>query len=244
MKNFQTKLLILVAFLTFGLMFTSCAQKLDKEFGDANTELEKLRELGGDPEDIAEIEAMIAEARELLASGDRLGAQRMLENARFKALEAQGRVALRERDDSRPFPKGEEIPLGLVDVLFDYDQSSVRADAAPVLRENARIIKQNSSRISKVIIEGYCDSRGTDEYNLALADKRAKSVEAYLAGIGVDVNLIESVGKGETDEWGSGATESDFQNNRRAHFKAIASGTGSEDSLMMDSDDTMMEEEQ
>ncbi|HSG31710.1 MAG TPA: hypothetical protein VLB82_09210, partial [Thermodesulfobacteriota bacterium] len=60
MKNLQTKLLILVAFLSFGLMITSCAQKLDKEFSDANTELEKLREQGGDPEDIAEIEAMIA----------------------------------------------------------------------------------------------------------------------------------------------------------------------------------------
>ena len=84
-----------------------------------------------------------------------------------------------------------------------------------------------------MIVEGYCDTRGTDEYNLALGDKRAKSVAAYLAGIGVDVNIIESVGKGETDEWGGDASESSYQSNRRAHFKVIAKGD-SGDSMMIE----------
>ena len=187
---------------------------------------------------------MIAEARELLASGDRLGAQKKLEEARFRAIELQGDLQLANRSDTRDVPEGTPIEIGLVDILFDYDQSRVRPDAGPVLSQNARIIKENSARISKVVIEGYCDTRGTDEYNLALADKRAKSVEAYLAGIGVDINIIESVGKGETDEWGADASESAYAKNRRAHFKVLSSGGGSSDSMMMDSDDAIMEEEQ
>ncbi|NIP37831.1 MAG: OmpA family protein [Candidatus Dadabacteria bacterium] len=242
MKNFQTKLLILVAFLSFGLLITSCAQKLEKEFTDAQTELDKFIEMGGDPDDIAEIEAMIDEARQLLDSGDRLGAQKLLEDARIRAIELQGEMMKANTTSGPPPVGGTEIEIGLDDVLFDYDQSRVRADAAPSLRRNAQIIKDNAARIEVVIVEGYCDTRGTDEYNLALGDKRAKSVMAYLVGIGVDPAMIEAVSKGETDEWGAGVTESDYQSNRRAHFKAIASGTL--DNTMMESDNTMMEEVQ
>nr|NIT13591.1 OmpA family protein [Candidatus Dadabacteria bacterium] len=206
---------------------TSCAPGVGPELDNANQELNKLRDMGGDPEDIAEIEAMIAEAKELLAAGDTMGARKKLEDARIAAIEAQGRVARRDLDPDREIRTGDPLDIGLVDIFFDYDQSRVRADAAPVLRQNAKIIKENADRIKVVIIEGYCDTRGTDEYNLALGDKRAKSVADYLAGIGVDINLVESVSKGETDEWEAGITEAAYQQNRRAHFKAIAKGSDS-----------------
>ena len=230
MKNLQSKLLILVAFLTFGLIITSCAPDLSDEFRNANDALQKLEESNGDPEDIAEIEALIAEAQGLMDAGDHLGARKKLEEARFRAIEAKGRTELENRLEGRELRFGDTMDIGLVDVLFDYDQSRVRADAAPALTENARIIKNHADQIKVVIVEGYCDTRGTDEYNLALGDKRAKSVAAYLAGIGVDVNIIESVGKGETDEWGGDASESSYQSNRRAHFKVIAKG----DSMMIE----------
>ena len=233
MKNLQSKLLILVAFLTFGLIITSCAPDLSDEFRNANDALQKLEESNGDPEDIAEIEALIAEAQGLMDAGDHLGARKKLEEARFRAIEAKGRTELENRLEGRELRFGDTMDIGLVDVLFDYDQSRVRADAAPALTENARIIKNHADQIKVVIVEGYCDTRGTDEYNLALGDKRAKSVAAYLAGIGVDVNIIESVGKGETDEWGGDASESSYQSNRRAHFKVIAKGD-SGDSMMIE----------
>jgi len=241
MKSIQSNLFLLVALLSIGLIITSCAVGVGPERENAEKELRTLTDMGASAEDIAEVEALIAEAEELLAAGDTLGARKKLEEARYRAIELQGALQLANRDDTRDFPEGTPIEIGLVDILFDYDQSRVRPDAGPALSQNARIIKENSGRISKVIIEGYCDTRGTDEYNLALADKRAKSVEAYLAGIGVDVNIIESVGKGETDEWGSDASESSFSKNRRAHFKVLASG-GSDDSMTMESDDSMMTE--
>jgi len=233
MKNLQSKLLILVAFLSFGLIITSCAPDFSKEFKDANDALETLKQSGGDPEDIAEIEALIAEAQELIDAGDHVGGRQKLEEARFRAIEAKGRAELAALDEDRAIRFGDEMEIGLVDILFDYDQSRVRADAAPALTENARIIKNHADQIKVVIIEGYCDTRGTDEYNLALGDKRAKSVAAYLAGIGVDVNIIESVSKGETDEWGADSSESSYQQNRRAHFKVIAKGD-SGDSMMIE----------
>ena len=233
MKNLQSKLLVLVAFFTFGLIISSCAPDLSEEFYNANNELDILRETGGDPEDIAEIEALIAEAQGLMDAGDHLGARKKLEEARFRAIEAKGRAELAALDEDRAIRFGDEMEIGLVDILFDYDQSRVRADAAPALTENARIIKNHADQIKVVIVEGYCDTRGTDEYNLALGDKRAKSVAAYLAGIGVDVNILESVGKGETDEWGGDTSESAYQSNRRAHFKVIAKGD-SGDSMMIE----------
>jgi peptidoglycan-associated lipoprotein len=227
MKNLQSKLLILAAFLSFGLFISSCTPDVSYEMNRANDALEDLKNVGGDPEDIADIEALIAEAKELMDAGKYEEARAKLEQARFEAIEAKGRAARTELDEDRAIRTGDEIEIGLMDIYFDYDQSRVRADAAPSLRENARIIKDNAHRIKVVIVEGYCDTRGTDEYNLALGDKRAKSVADYLAGIGVDINLVESVGKGETDEWGADASESSYQQNRRAHFKAIAKGNDS-----------------
>lgn len=228
MKKIQSNLLILLAVLSIGLIITSCGPKgVGPELENAEKELNILREMGGSPEDIAEIEAMIAEAKELLAAGDTLGARKKLEEARYAAIEAQGRTQRAELDENRPIRTGDEIQIGLVDIFFDYDQSRVRPDAGPALQQNARLIRENAHQIKVVIVEGYCDTRGTDEYNLALADKRAKSVADYLVGTGVDVNIIESVGKGETDEWGASATEADYQQNRRAHFKVIASGSNS-----------------
>jgi len=225
MKNLQSKLLVLVAFFTFGLIISSCAPDLKKEFNDANMELDLLKQSDAPAEDIAEVEALIAEAQALMDAGDHLGARKKLEEARFRAIEAKGRAELAALDEDRELRFGEILDIGLMDILFDYDQSRVRADAAPALTENARIIKNHADQIKVVIIEGYCDTRGTDEYNLALGDKRAKSVAAYLAGIGVDVNIIESVGKGETDEWGSDASEFAYSKNRRAHFKVLASSS-------------------
>lgn len=222
MKKFQYTIFILIAFLSFGLIFTSCAPDIGKEMADADSALNELIEAGGTEEDIAEIQALIDEAKKLLAEGDIIGARKKLEEARFRAIELKGERELETRDPGRDIPEmGEEIDIGLVDTFFDYDQSRVRADAAPVLKQNANIINSNAHRIRVVVVEGYCDTRGTDEYNLALGDKRAKSTISYLAGIGVDINIIESVSKGETDEWGEGTTELDYQRNRRAHFRVI-----------------------
>ena len=70
-------------------------------------------------------------------------------------------------------------------------------------------------------MEGYCDIRGTEEYNLALGQRRAESVKSYLVGVGVSPAIIQAVSKGETEQWAPGATEYAYQQNRRAHFVSV-----------------------
>ncbi|NJM10466.1 MAG: OmpA family protein, partial [Bdellovibrionaceae bacterium] len=73
---------------------------------------------------------------------------------------------------------------GLSTVNFDYDSSTLSTDSRRRLAENAEWIKTNGS--ATVQIEGHCDSRGSVEYNLALGERRAKSVKNYLVSLGID----------------------------------------------------------
>jgi len=109
-----------------------------------------------------------------------------------------------------------QIEYGLTDVFFDFDKSYIRPDAIPVLRENADILRQNPRL--KVIIQSYADVRGTNEYNMKLAQKRANATRQFLIKLGISPNRLIAVSKGETDMFGPGTSEEAYQLNRRSHF--------------------------
>ena len=71
---------------------------------------------------------------------------------------------------------------------------------------------------AKILIEGHCDDRGTNEYNLALGDRRAKSVRDYLVALGIASNRIETISYGEEEPLCTDQTEECWAKNRRAHF--------------------------
>lgn len=109
-----------------------------------------------------------------------------------------------------------ELQSRLKDVYFDFDKYDIREDAKPVLKEaSAGLIK---NRGIKVIIEGHCDERGTNEYNLGLGDRRANAVKDYLLSLGIPAGKIETVSYGEEKPVCSEATEDCWAKNRRAHF--------------------------
>ena len=108
----------------------------------------------------------------------------------------------------------------LVDVFFDFDQWSVRDDARPTLQKNADWLRRWSS--TRATIEGHCDSRGTSEYNLALADRRAHAVRDYLVSLGISPERLLVVSKGEEAPFCENDTEDCWQENRRAHFVITA----------------------
>ncbi|MBF8300064.1 MAG: Minor outer rane protein Omp16 [Acidobacteria bacterium] len=107
-----------------------------------------------------------------------------------------------------------EMPLG--DVFFDYDMSTVRDDARPILQKNADYLRRWMS--TRVSIEGHADSRGTSEYNLALGERRSSSVRDYLVSLGIAADRLLSVSRGEESPVCTEETEACWQRNRRGHF--------------------------
>ncbi len=76
-----------------------------------------------------------------------------------------------------------------------------------------------------ILIEGYADIRGTDEYNLRLAQRRADATKAFLVKLGVDPTRIEAASRGETSRFAPGNEEEAYQLNRRAHFIPMRPGS-------------------
>lgn len=112
-----------------------------------------------------------------------------------------------------PAPQPE---ISLESVYFDFDKSNIRNDAARVLKKNAKAL-QGASRV-KVRIEGNCDERGTNEYNMALGERRANSVRDYLINLGIDKNLLITVSYGEEKPVCTEHNEECWSKNRRVDF--------------------------
>jgi peptidoglycan-associated lipoprotein len=104
-------------------------------------------------------------------------------------------------------------------VYFDYDKSEIRSDAAATLRENAQVIKSNPGW-GEVVIQGNTDERGTEEYNLALGERRAVAVKRYLQDLGVESTRLRTVSFGEAKPAVPGHDESAWRYNRRSDFVA------------------------
>ena len=102
-------------------------------------------------------------------------------------------------------------------VYFDYDKSVIRSDSAQALRGNASIIKTNADW-GQITIEGNTDERGSEEYNLALGERRAMAVKRYLIDLGVPSLRLRTVSFGEAKPAVRGHDESAYRYNRRSDF--------------------------
>lgn len=102
------------------------------------------------------------------------------------------------------------------DAYFDYDRFSIRPDAMTYLETDAKFL--NRYRDVKVVVEGHCDERGSEEYNLALGAKRASAVEQTLARLGVQSARIQTVSYGKEKPFCTSSSEQCWQQNRRGHF--------------------------
>lgn len=100
-------------------------------------------------------------------------------------------------------------------IYFDFDQSNIRQDMIQNLVANAEYMKTSSESI---VIEGNCDEKGTNEYNLALGERRAINAKRYMVDLGIDSSRIRTVSYGEERPLFEGSDETDFQHNRRDDF--------------------------
>jgi peptidoglycan-associated lipoprotein len=102
------------------------------------------------------------------------------------------------------------------DINFDYDSSSINANAREILKASANYFMKN--RVSSIIIEGHCDERGTAEYNMALGERRAQEAKKYLVNLGIKESLMKTVSFGEENPLNPDSNEDAWAANRRAHF--------------------------
>lgn len=109
---------------------------------------------------------------------------------------------------------------GLETVYFDYDQAVLSQEARRALENNANWIKSNTQY--NIQVEGHTDERGSIEYNLALGERRARAVKAYLVSLGVAADRVSIISYGEEKPLVQGDSEDAYSRNRRANFLPLA----------------------
>jgi peptidoglycan-associated lipoprotein len=114
----------------------------------------------------------------------------------------------------------EEISKQLRPVFFALDSIEISEEGRGILQKNADYLKRRTS--VKVLIEGHADSRGTNEYNLALAERRADAVRDYVVSLGIPTDRVTIVSKGEEQPFCKEETEACWQQNRVGFFIATA----------------------
>ncbi len=183
----------------------------------------------------ADLKAKEEEARRALAEKEaqaekerlaKLEAERALREADLKAKEEAAKKAQTEKEKEfekslvakkHPGIEGEVFESAqFKDIFFDYDSYDVRSADVENLQRIASLLQEHPTM--KIQIEGHCDERGTQEYNLALGERRANSAREYLVTLGVVADRISIISYGEERPEDPGHTEEAYSKNRRAHF--------------------------
>jgi peptidoglycan-associated lipoprotein len=135
------------------------------------------------------------------------------------APEAQKEAGM-EKEEMVKSEEAEAVTAGqegvFKDIHFDFDRYNIQDADRGMLKSVAAWMRKNTS--AKLMIEGHCDDRGTNEYNLALGDRRAKAVKDYLVSLGVPSSRLDTISFGEEKPLCTQQTEECWAKNRRAHF--------------------------
>lgn len=141
-----------------------------------------------------------------------------------KSPVSQPKEFLSEKQIAKAQPKEsvsavEELQAGLKDIHFAFDKYDITPEAQAILKEAAAALSKNIG--ARLMIEGHCDERGTNEYNLGLGDKRTNSVKDYLVSLGVPSGRLETISYGEEKPACNESTGECWAKNRRAHFVLV-----------------------
>ena len=142
-----------------------------------------------------------------------------------QAREEADRIAAQRRADSAAAAARarDEVRSTLAAMIhFDLDKSNIRADDMGALDQKVAILQANPEL--KIRIGGHCDERGSDEYNLALGNRRAQSAKQYLVSHGIDASRIETQSWGEERPLVDGHDENAWSQNRRDEFEVTSGG--------------------
>jgi peptidoglycan-associated lipoprotein len=132
--------------------------------------------------------------------------------------DASARVTVNQQvAQAAPSPSDEDLfAKNVKDVLFDYDKADIRPDQAGSAQGDASFLLQHPS--IKVVVEGHCDDRGSEEYNLALGTSRAESLKRSLVAQGVPADRVKTMSFGKEKPFCTDDNDSCWQQNRVDHF--------------------------
>lgn len=132
----------------------------------------------------------------------------------------KGAMGKEEPLESKPIGISEgRTSEGMLPVYFDFDSSDVRKDQVPRIEANADFLKENGDAVIRV--EGNTDPRGTNEYNMALGERRALSAKKYLVNLGISDSRLSTISFGEERLLMHGHDELSWAQNRRADFVIV-----------------------
>lgn len=205
--------------------------------------LEEARAEGAeDTWEYEEAQKLFEMAQDLISEGELEEAEKVLSQAELKATQAIGAAregAFMEGFDeeaqeirksllSDAFSKENLINLPTSDVFFEFDSAEISKEAMEAIDGNISIFEKNKDKIKFILVFGFCDVRGTEEYNLSLGKKRADEIKKYMIGKGMSPDSLHSISKGETEIWQEGTSDEAYSRNRRAHFMALSDNNSSE----------------
>ena len=158
-----------------------------------------------------------------MTTAEEEAAKRAAEEARQRELERQRALAeenLKEESLS-PGTASEQAQTDKTqfeneDIYFEFDSIQLTPQAQEILTKKGQWLRENPT--ARVIIEGHCDNRGTNEYNLALGEGRAQSAKTFLMDLGIDISRLDTLSYGEERPIDPQQTERAWEKNRRAHF--------------------------
>jgi peptidoglycan-associated lipoprotein len=145
-----------------------------------------------------------------------LKAKEAAEKARLEELAKQKAL---EEESLREEAAGREAARNMFlneDIYFEFDSSALLPEAQEILKKKAEWLQENGGVAAT--IEGHCDERGTNEYNLALGDRRAQNALSFLVNLGVSGSRLTSISFGEERPVDLGSSEEAWSKNRRTHF--------------------------
>ncbi|UCC82299.1 MAG: peptidoglycan-associated lipoprotein Pal [Gemmatimonadota bacterium] len=145
------------------------------------------------------------------------------EAAERARLEEEARLRREEEERRRAEAERNRVLAVIAErVHFDFDKSDIRPDAAEVLQRKVTVLREYPG--VELRIEGHCDERGSNEYNLALGQRRAEAVRRYLVSYGVDVGRFATISYGEERPVARASNEDAWAQNRRAEFNVTDHG--------------------
>jgi peptidoglycan-associated lipoprotein len=201
----KKSLVLLVLILCLGLVITGCPKKT-----------------------VLKEEPTVKKAEESLAEREKVEAERAAKEKELARIREEEARKAKEKEFEKSLVAKKEPGIAgevfeskmLKDIHFDFDKYDIRPGDAEILKENAALLMKNPG--VKIQIEGHCDERGTEEYNLALGERRANSAKRYLSSLGLTADRISTISYGKLKPLDPGHNEEAWAKNRRDHLIVLS----------------------